>query len=150
MSIPRSCAIVHCEPCQGLTAAALSRPYDVPRGSFGGVNGSCNARASHVDNRCTALQTIRRMIHAAFLFLSDFTDIVGRSRKKTAVGHKKGSKTFSLTALSSSSGGSLGFHPTFANIDPGAESRILFQFSDRQFDCTIAASASRKHALESF
>ena len=37
MLIPRSCAISDCEPCQSLTAAALSNLRDVPRGSFGGV-----------------------------------------------------------------------------------------------------------------
>ena len=35
--IPRSCAISGREPCQSLTAAALSDLRDVPRGSFGVV-----------------------------------------------------------------------------------------------------------------
>ena len=33
----RSCAIKRCEPCQGLTAAALSRFWCVPWGNFEGV-----------------------------------------------------------------------------------------------------------------
>ena len=37
MLIPRSCAISGCEPCQSLTAAALSNLRNVPRGSFGVV-----------------------------------------------------------------------------------------------------------------
>ena len=37
MLIPRSCAISGCEPCQSLTAAALSNLRNVPQGSFGGV-----------------------------------------------------------------------------------------------------------------
>ncbi len=35
--IPRSCAILGREPCQSLTAAALSDLRNVPRGSFGVV-----------------------------------------------------------------------------------------------------------------
>ena len=37
MLIPRSCAISDHEPCQSLTAAALSDFRNVPRGSFGVV-----------------------------------------------------------------------------------------------------------------
>ena len=37
MLIPRSCAISGREPCQSLTAAALSDFWNVPRGSFGVV-----------------------------------------------------------------------------------------------------------------
>ena len=44
--IPRSCAISGCEPCQSLTAAALSNLRDVPRGSFGVVT---YVRADSVD-----------------------------------------------------------------------------------------------------
>ena len=44
--IPRSCAISGCEPCQSLTAAALSSLRNVPRGSFGVVT---YVRADSVD-----------------------------------------------------------------------------------------------------
>lgn len=44
--IPRSCAIPGREPCQSLTAAALSDLRDVPRGSFGVVT---YVRADSVD-----------------------------------------------------------------------------------------------------
>lgn len=57
LMIPRSCASVHCEPCQGLTAAALSRSYVVPRGSFGGDNYPCTASIRTVGIRCTALKS---------------------------------------------------------------------------------------------
>lgn len=46
MLIPRSCAILGREPCQSLTAAALSDLRNVPRGSFGGVT---YMRADSVD-----------------------------------------------------------------------------------------------------
>lgn len=39
----RSCATSACEPCQGLTAAALSKKWRVPQGSFNGVNRRENA-----------------------------------------------------------------------------------------------------------
>ena len=55
LMISRSCASVHCEPCQGLTAAALSRSYVVPRGSFEGDNYPCTASMRTVEIRCTAL-----------------------------------------------------------------------------------------------
>ena len=37
VSISRSCAMSYCEPCQSLTAAALSRRWRVPQGNFEGA-----------------------------------------------------------------------------------------------------------------
>ncbi len=37
--IVRSCATSRCEPCQGLTAAALSNLGSVPQGCFAGATG---------------------------------------------------------------------------------------------------------------
>ena len=37
VSISRSRAMSYCEPCQSLTAAALSRRWRVPRGNFEGA-----------------------------------------------------------------------------------------------------------------
>lgn len=44
----RSCATSACEPCQGLTAAALSKMWRVPQGSFNGANRRENASVRFV------------------------------------------------------------------------------------------------------
>ena len=56
MLMLRSCAIKRCEPCQGLIAAALSRLFDVPRGSFSGVNYSCSTWVYNVEEGCTVFR----------------------------------------------------------------------------------------------
>ena len=45
MMIPRSCAMIHREPCQDGNIAALSGAYHVPQGGFGGVNCQKNVSA---------------------------------------------------------------------------------------------------------
>ncbi len=74
LTIPRSCASVHCEPCQGLTAAALSRSYVVPRGSFGGDNYPCTALMRTVEIRCTALKIHSSVYPKSFLFSQTISD----------------------------------------------------------------------------
>lgn len=71
LTIPRSCASVHCEPCQGLTAAALSRSYVVPRGSFGGDNYPCTASIRTVGIRCTALENHALRNEGLFSFIKN-------------------------------------------------------------------------------
>jgi len=53
MMMSRSCAMVSCEPCQSLTAAALSKSQHVPQGSFGGVQIFVYASATVFKKGCT-------------------------------------------------------------------------------------------------
>ena len=66
--IPRSCAISGREPCQSLTAAALSDLRDVPRGSFGVVTYTRADSVKLVGVGAHFLKKIAAYI-AAFLFL---------------------------------------------------------------------------------
>lgn len=52
MLMSGSRAILRCEPCQGLTAAALSNQQDVPRGSFVGVVLQRNALVEYIEPGC--------------------------------------------------------------------------------------------------
>ena len=49
VSISRSCAMSYCEPCQSLTAAALSRRWRVPQGNFEGATYSVSASVATVE-----------------------------------------------------------------------------------------------------
>ena len=51
----RSCATVNCEPCQSLTAAALSGPNGVPQGNFDGVGICGDYLTGCFKTKCTSL-----------------------------------------------------------------------------------------------
>ena len=56
--ITRSCAIRPYEPCQSLTAAALSRISGVPQGCFVGATYDNSTSVYGNEKRCTTLQII--------------------------------------------------------------------------------------------
>lgn len=50
VSISRSCAMSYCEPCQSLTAAALSRRWRVPQGNFEGATYVVSASVMFIED----------------------------------------------------------------------------------------------------
>lgn len=66
----RSRATAACEPCQGLTAAALNKMCRVPRGSFNGVNRRENASVRVIKDGAQYSKTDKRDRLSVFEFAS--------------------------------------------------------------------------------
>ena len=62
----RSCATSACEPCQGLTAAALSKKWRVPQGSFNGVNRRENASVRFIKDGAQFSKTEKQILLLGF------------------------------------------------------------------------------------
>ena|GEM_PF-1003084 len=59
VSISRSCAMSYCEPCQSLTAAALSRRWRVPQGNFEGATYVVSASVTTIEDGAQFLKVTR-------------------------------------------------------------------------------------------
>ena len=89
----RSCATSACEPCQGLTAAALSKMWRVPQGSFNGVNRRKNASVRIIKGGAQYSKADERYRSSAFVLrilsvLLSGARYRGRARARVYVRHR--------------------------------------------------------------
>ena len=88
VSISRSRAMSYCEPCQSLTAAALSRRWRVPRGNFEGATYIVSASVFIIEDGAQFLKAkaqldeLRFFISFLYCFISFFCVILCRERQR--------------------------------------------------------------------